>query len=105
MVSACMIMTTTDSEAHATQLAKIALELKLAACVQIIPGVRSLYLWKDKIQDTREFLIYFKTDSRRADELMSKIKGEHKYETPEIISVSIDSIDQEYHKWLTASLS
>jgi periplasmic divalent cation tolerance protein len=76
------------------------IEKKLAACVQIIPGVKSIYKWQNKIEVTAEHILQFKTTVVLAKRLMAAIKEVHHYEVPELIAVNTDLIDTHYYKWL-----
>ena len=75
MTQARILSTTTDTEFSAEDLARTSLALKLAACVQIIPNVRSLYMWKDQISDDKECLLQFKTSAQHIQKLMAHIKA------------------------------
>jgi len=97
---ACMVVTSIDSEESARRLSKVMVEGNLAACAQIIPNVTSSYKWQGKLEWSKEFLIQFKTSVRNLDAIMDAIRSEHSYQTPEIISFTIDQIDDKYNKWL-----
>ena len=88
---------------RAPELARNLVEERLAACVNIVPKVRSIYLWEGKIEDELEALLLIKTTSKRVDALTAHIKTLHPYDVPEIISVEINKKEgnSEYLKWVT----
>lgn len=90
--------------AAAEQLATLLVEQRLAACVNIVPNVRSIYRWKDKIEHGSEYLLIIKTTTSRLEELETTIKAQHSYELPEIITVSIEQGLPEYLDWITAAV-
>ncbi|NQV43137.1 MAG: divalent-cation tolerance protein CutA [Candidatus Marinimicrobia bacterium] len=96
----CMVTTTVDSEIIANTISQGAIAEKLAACVQMIPGVISHYEWHGKLEKTQELLLQFKTTENLVENLMQYIKSSHTYDTPEIIMIKIGDIDPDYGKWL-----
>lgn len=101
-IEAIIISTTTDSEEIARHLAKRSIDLNLAACAQIIPGIISTYSWEDQIETSSEIIIQFKTRFDLSAQLMAMLRQEHNYETPEILQIRIDQMDPDYEKWLTS---
>lgn len=86
------------------QLAQILLEEKLAACVNIIPGIKSMYWWDGKIQTDTEDLLVIKTKEELVKELTEKIKEVHPYEIPEIIILNVEDGNNEYIDWIIKSV-
>ena len=78
---------------------------RLAACVQILPEIQSVYRWKDRVERASELLLLAKTTRARFDELDRAVCEIHSYETPEIVAVSIIEVSQPYLKWLLAALN
>ena len=72
----------------------------LAACVNIIPSVTSIYRWKAKIESEQEALLIIKTLSRQLKELEAKLLDLHPYETPEFIAIEPSSVNEKYLNWL-----
>ena len=75
---------------------------KLCACVNYTK-VRSLYWWKNKLNDEDEFIAFFKTTKKKAKELRSRIEKQHPYDVPEILQISIDNVSMPYLGWLSGA--
>ncbi len=92
-----IIISTFQSRKSANIIAKKMISKKLCACVNIIK-INSFYYWKNKLQYDNEYLCFFKTV------LSTKLKNElrkiHPYELPEIVEIKMDSVDQNYLRWL-----
>jgi periplasmic divalent cation tolerance protein len=99
-----IVLTTTDSLEAAQRVAHSLVEQRLAACVNIIPGIQSIYRWKDKVEQAAEWLLVVKTQKSSLRELEEVIKKLHSYDVPEFIAVSIDSGSSPYLLWLADSL-
>ena len=96
------VVTTVDSEDSAAQLARGIVGARLAACVQIVGPIRSLYWWQGSIDDAREWQLVIKTTSARLSALESHIKENHSYDTPEITFTEISGGSREYLDWISA---
>jgi periplasmic divalent cation tolerance protein len=94
-----------DSYENAIHISRIIVSEKLAACCSIIPGVTSIYTWKDSIQESRELILMIKTHKSKFSELKERIKELHTYETPEIISINIQDASKEYIQWIDECLN
>lgn len=103
-MSYIVLLTTTDSQDEAQFLAKQALERKLAACVQIVGPITSIYRWKGKIEMSQEYRCEMKTTTNHYVELAAMIVEQHSYEVPEIATVPITEIDSEYASWMDGQL-
>lgn len=75
---------------------------KLCACINLIK-VRSVYIWKDKLEDQPEFIAMFKTTKLSADKLRSEIKKVHPYEVPEIVEIKMNDVYKPYMSWIVES--
>jgi periplasmic divalent cation tolerance protein len=95
-----IVFITTSSEKEADMIAGNLVDSKVAACVNIIPGVKSVYTWKGKKETAQECLLFVKTKKENFSELESMVKSLHSYETPEIISVAIDHGEKRYLEWI-----
>lgn len=94
------VITTTNSSEVAEKIAKNLLNKKLAACVQIINPVRSLYWWQGKIEDDEEVIIFIKTRKELYKELEAEIKNCHNYTVPEILCLPVIEGNPDYLDWL-----
>ena len=93
---ALLIYSTIPDEHQAKALGQKALELKLAACVNVTSKIDSLYLWVWKIQNSKEYIVMFKTLQNKKDSLFQLIKDLHPYQLPAIISFEIQTTDNFY---------
>lgn len=96
------VNTTIDSAEGAERLARSITGARLAACVQIVGPIRSLFWWRDKIDDAQEWLLVIKTTTERLPELEQHIKANHSYDTPEITVTEIPWGSREYLDWISA---
>jgi len=99
----CLV--TIDDAAKATVIARTLVERKLAACVNIVPEIRSIYSWKGQVCDEIERLLIIKTRAPLFDQLRDTVRSLHPYEVPEIISLTIDQGLPEYLRWIDDSTS
>ena len=104
MIQYIQVCTTTEKEKDAEKIAKIVIEKRLGACVQIIGPIKSFYWWKEKIETAEEWLLFIKTKKELYEELEKVIKEIHPYEIPEIISVPILLGSKDYLEWLNKEL-
>ena len=79
-------------------------ERKLAACVQILPPITSIYIWKGEVQRENEILLVAKSTRAKFDDLEEAVRAIHSYETPEIIALPIVAGSQSYLSWLSSCL-
>jgi periplasmic divalent cation tolerance protein len=105
MANARMVLTSVGSLEKAEQLAGILVERRLAACVNIVGPVRSIYRWKNAIEREQEYLLLIKTTAERAAELAAAFAEIHPYELPERVEVSIDGGSDNYLEWLSAQVT
>ncbi|HEV7976361.1 divalent-cation tolerance protein CutA [Amycolatopsis sp.] len=96
------VITTTDSAEAAGELGGSIVAAKLAACVQIVGPIRSLYQWDGVVQDDQEWQCWIKTTTDRLDELTEHIKKNHSYDVPEVVALPIVGGSSEYLSWITA---
>ena len=102
--SAIIVLTTTETQIQAEQLAQILVEQKLAACVQILPPMIAIYRWQGKIEKTQETLLLIKTQREVYPALEVAINSNHAYQTPEIIALPVETGAKNYLAWLAESL-
>ena len=84
-----VVLVTCGSEEEALKIANALVEEHLAACVNLVSPIRSIYRWEGKIWDEKEWLLIIKTQKKRFQELEKKVKSLHSYSVPEIISLPI----------------
>ncbi len=97
-------MVTAPNIAVARKIVSAALVARLAACANIVPKIESHYWWQGQIESSSEVLIIFKTRTTRLPELERCVIENHPYQTPEFISLTIDSGNQKYLQWVTESV-
>lgn len=95
-----VVLTTVSSSEQAEDLARKIVEAKLAACVQILPKMKSVYFWENAIQVDSEHLLLIKTLAEKFDELQAFIQSNHSYETPEIIALKTHAVAENYFDWM-----
>lgn len=104
-LDAIVVFITAPNQDEATRLAEMLVESHLAACVQILPGLESVYRWQGKIERQPEVLLIAKTLRSKFAELEREVRAVHSYETPEIVVVPIVNGSAPYLEWLMASVS
>lgn len=95
-----VVLTTTPNIEEAETLAGKIVEAKLAACVQVLPQMKSFYFWEGALQKDTEHLLLIKTLADEFSELEKFIKENHSYEIPEIVALSAEKISQNYLDWI-----
>jgi periplasmic divalent cation tolerance protein len=98
-----VLCTCVDRE-QAERIADRLIEQHLAACVNILPGVQSIYRWQGAVESAAEVLMLIKTDSAHSNEVQSTIAGLHSYEVPEFLILPVSGGSDAYLAWLKASL-
>ena len=100
-----IVLMTASSIDEAVRLADMVVAENLAACVQILPQLQSIYRWKGKVEREAEVLLIAKTLSSNFDELERRVREVHSYDTPEIVAIPATAISAPYSEWLTATLN
>ena len=95
-----LIMTTVGSEDQGTQIAEALVERGLAACVNIVKHIHSIYRWKGEIWDDEEFLLVIKTREGCFPKVRETIRELHSYELPEVLCVPIGNADEKVQAWI-----
>ena len=101
----CVVLATASSETEAKTIARALVEERLAACVNIIPGLTSIYRWEEKITEDRELLLVIKTQGKKVAVLRERIVHLHSYAVPEVIALPIADGSPRYLEWLDSCLS
>ena len=99
-----IVLCTVPDDAVAKQIASALVAEQLAACINIVPGITSVYRWKGAIETDMELLLIMKTTATSYPQLQKRISALHPYELPEIIAVSLDRGLPDYLAWITTSL-
>ena len=95
-----VVLTTTPNEEEANRLAHAIVEARLAACVQILPQMTSVYFWEGKIQTEPEHLVLIKTLEEKFDDLSEFIRANHSYDVPEIVAIDAKRVSDDYLEWI-----
>jgi periplasmic divalent cation tolerance protein len=104
MPSFVVVLITTPSRAESREIADGLLKGRLAACVNILPGIASRYWWKGKIEAAREQLLIVKTARRKLPALIRRVKALHSYKVPEIVALPVSAGNPDYLRWISDSL-
>lgn len=104
MTDKIIVFVTCESKEQAEKIAHTVVADKLAACVNVLPGIRSCYVWEKKLTWSDEVLLLIKTTQARFTQLEDRIKKLHSYDLPEIISVTIEDASQKYLDWIDESV-
>ena len=95
-----LVFTTFANPEDAARVMRTLVEEKVAACGTILPGSRSIYRWKDVIEDTGESLVLLKTSVERFPDLERRLRAIHPYETPEIVALDPTVVSSDYADWV-----
>ncbi len=95
-----IVLVTAPSPDEAQKIARLLLEKRRAACVNIVPGVDSLFHWQGKLESARETLMIVKTKAALLDEVVKIVKSAHSYTCPEVIALPIVGGNPEYMDWI-----
>lgn len=93
--------TAPDAET-AARIARALVEERLAACVNLVPGVRSIYRWRDRVEDEAEVLLVIKTRAERVEALGERLRALHPYEVPELVALPVAAGLAPYLEWVAA---
>lgn len=104
MSNALVCYCTCPDATVARQIAEDLVGAQVAACVNIVPGVTSVYRWQGRIEADAEVLLIIKTDAERYPSLEARVRQQHPYELPELIAVPVATGSAPYLEWLHASL-
>lgn len=99
-----LVISTAGSKEEASRIATALVEGQLAACVNIVGPINSVYRWQGKVESSQEFLLLIKTTRSRSAEVAARIREVHSYDLPEAIEVSIEGGSTEYLKWIAESV-
>jgi periplasmic divalent cation tolerance protein len=100
MTNAMVVLCTCANHQDALQIGGALVEERLAACVNILPGVQSIYRWKGEVEQSDEVLMLIKTIGQRFEALRDRVKELHPYKTPEIVALPVADGLGDYLKWI-----
>jgi len=104
MTDKIIVFVTCESTEQAERIAQVLVTDKLAACVNVVPGVKSCYVWEGKLTWSNEVLLLVKTTRGRFDQLQDRVKAMHSYSVPEIVGVTIEDAFDKYIEWIDRSV-
>jgi len=99
-----LVISTAGSKEEASRIATALVESQLAACVNIVGPIESVYRWQGKVESAQEFVLLIKTTGTRSAAVTKRIRELHSYDLPEAIEVSIEGGSAEYLKWIADSV-
>ncbi|MBX3296657.1 MAG: divalent-cation tolerance protein CutA [Acidobacteria bacterium] len=99
-----VVMTTVGSEEEGIRLARGLVEGRIAACVQVLPKMTSLYRWKGELQEDSEHLLLIKTVAENFAAVEEYLKANHSYDEPEIVALPASYVSDGYLQWVTESV-
>jgi periplasmic divalent cation tolerance protein len=94
------VLVTAPDEEQGARMARALVEESLAACVNMIPGIRSVYRWRGEVCEDSEVLLWIKTRKALFPRILERVRELHPYEVPEIVSLSIDEGLPQYLEWV-----
>lgn len=99
-----IVLSTAGSEEEARKIANALVERQLAACVNIVPQIESVYRWQGKMESAREWLLLIKTSAEKFAAVRDAIRELHSYDLPECISINIEDGSAAYLEWIAANI-
>ena len=99
-----LVLTTAGSREEARKIAEALVGAQLAACVNVVPGIESIYRWKGEVEYSQEWLLLIKTTSAAFDRVREAIREMHSYDLPECICLEMEDGDAEYLNWIGESV-
>jgi len=97
---ALVVLVTTPTPERAAEIARAVVEERLAACGNVVPGLRSIYRWEGKLQDEGEALLVLKTTRARFEALKERVRALHPYQVPEVIALPVEAGSAPYLAWI-----
>ena len=100
MTDGQLVLTMLPTADAAAEIARTLVEERLVACANLIPAIRSIYRWQDKIEDTNEVLLLLKTKTEHFERLKGRILELHPYEVPEVLAIPVEAGYAAYLEWI-----
>lgn len=104
MTETLVVLVSAPSAEEAARIARTVVEEKLAACGNVVPGIRSIYRWEGKVCDEQEALLVLKAPAKRFPELRDRVVALHPYQVPEVIALRIEDGSEKYIDWIVQSM-
>ncbi len=104
MTETRVVLVSAPSADKAAEIARILVEEKLAACGNVVPGVRSIYRWEGKLCDDAEALLVLKVPAARVQQLSDRVVQLHPYDVPEVVALRIEGGNERYIDWIVQSM-
>jgi len=104
MTNKRLVLTTASSLEESKKIARALVESRLAACVNIIPKIESVYRWEGRVEDAQEYLLLIKTTAEGYPRLRDAIQQLHSYDIPECIAIAVEEGSEQYLQWIDDSL-
>jgi periplasmic divalent cation tolerance protein len=105
MTDALLVLVTAPTADEAARLARALVEARLAACGNVVPGLRSIYRWEGAVQDDAEALLLLKTTRDRFEALREAVLRLHPYDVPEVLAVPVEAGSAPYLAWLAGAVT
>jgi periplasmic divalent cation tolerance protein len=102
MTDALVVLVTVPTPERAAEIARAVVEERLAACGNVVPGLRSIYRWEGKVHDDQEALLLLKTTRSRFEALHDRVLALHPYEVPEVVALPVELGSAPYLAWIAA---
>ena len=97
-----VVLVTVPDEETGLSIARTLIQERLAACVNLVPGLRSLYLWQGKVEDDQELLLIIKTRQDLLESLTARVQALHPYDVAEVVALAVEGGSQAYLDWVAA---
>jgi periplasmic divalent cation tolerance protein len=102
VTDALVVLVTAPTPERAAELARALVEERLAACGNVVPGLRSIYRWEGKVQDEAEALLVLKTTRARFAALRDRVLALHPYQVPEVLALPVEAGAERYLGWIAS---
>ena len=105
MTEKILVLSNCGSEEEARRVARALVEARVAACVNIVPGIQSVYHWQGAIQEDPEWMLVIKSTRPMFDSLAAELRKIHSYQVPEVLAIPVIAGDQNYLDWMDREIS
>ena len=105
MTEMLMVFVTCENREQAEDIANKIVGEQLAACVNVLPGVRSCYVWEGKLTWSEEILLIMKTTRSTFERVKARVSELHSYDVPEIVGVGVEAVSEKYGAWVEGNIN